>query len=94
MGHVSRVTLAVYNFLVQQFVGYRTAIGETGASTAAGATEGALMNRGLDLLSKILPWLGEKMMADEAHDFLPVGTFFFLSSGVFCLENVQRYTGV
>ena len=65
--------LPVYNFLVQQWVGYKAAISAAGGATGgAGATEGVLMNRALTLLSKILPWAGEKGIGAEANDFLPV----------------------
>ncbi len=66
---------AVYNFLQQQWIGYQTAVeaaGGASASASTGAVEAALMNRALVLLSKILPWAGEKSMGQESNDFLPV----------------------
>ncbi|CAM9842682.1 unnamed protein product, partial [Laminaria digitata] len=66
-----RLMPTLYNFLVQQWMGYKAAISTAGAATGAGATEGVLMNRALNLLSKILPWAGEKGMGEEANDFLP-----------------------
>lgn len=65
---------AVYNFLVQQWMGYKAAVAAAGgtASAGVGVTEAALINRALSLLSKILPWVGEKTMEDDSHDFLPV----------------------
>lgn len=63
----------MYNFLVQQWMGYKAAIAAAGgATTGVGASEGVLMNRALNLLSKILPWAGEKGIGAEANDFLPV----------------------
>ena len=72
----------MYNFLVQQWMGYKAAVAAAGgASTGAagvGAVEAALMNRALNLLSKILPWAGEKSMGEEPNDFLPVSFFCVL----------------
>lgn len=67
---------AVYNFLVQQWTGYKEAVAAAGgvASAGVGVTEAALMNRALSLLSKIFPWVGDKTMEDDSHDFLPVST--------------------
>lgn len=51
------------------------------------------MNRALNLLSKILPWAGEKSMGEESNDFLPVGAFFFfffLRSAVFAFTCPKR----
>ncbi|CAM9540760.1 unnamed protein product, partial [Hapterophycus canaliculatus] len=64
---------AVYNFLVQQWMGYKAAVTAAGgaASAGVGVTEAALINRALILLSKILPWAGEKAMGDDSNDFLP-----------------------
>lgn len=56
----------MYNFLVQQWGAYQA------AGAGNGVTEGMLINRGLTLLSKILPWVGETHMSAESHDFLPV----------------------
>ena len=54
-------------------MGYKAAISTASATTTgAGASEGVLMNRALNLLSKILPWAGEKGIGAEANDFLPV----------------------
>ncbi|CBN77424.1 conserved unknown protein [Ectocarpus siliculosus] len=62
----------LYNFLVQQWMGYKAAVAAAGgASAGVGATEAALMNRALNLLSKIMPWAGEKSMGEEPNDFLP-----------------------
>ncbi|CAM9327631.1 unnamed protein product [Ectocarpus fasciculatus] len=62
----------LYNFLVQQWMGYKAAVTAAGgASAGVGATEAALMNRALNLLSKIMPWAGEKSMGEEPNDFLP-----------------------
>lgn len=63
-------------------MGYKAAVAAAGgASTGAagvGAVEAALMNRALNLLSKILPWAGEKSMGEEPNDFLPVSFFCVL----------------
>lgn len=37
-----------------------------------GYIESSLINRALELLSKVLPWVAEKYMSAEAHDFFPV----------------------
>ncbi|CAM9430764.1 unnamed protein product [Pylaiella littoralis] len=69
-----RLIPTLYNFLVQQWMGYKAAIEAAGgASTAAGVgvSEAVLMNRALTLLSKMLPWAGEKSMGEESNDFLP-----------------------
>eukprot|EP00752_Nemacystus_decipiens_P008991 g8026.t1 len=71
-----RLVPTLYNFLVQQWMGYKAAVAAAGgASTTAaagvGVVEAALMNRALNLLSKILPWAGEKSMGEEPNDFLP-----------------------
>lgn len=70
---LSRPPSAVYNFLVQQWMGYKAAVAAAaGASAGVGTTEATLMNRALTLLSKIMPWAGEKSMGEEPNDFLPV----------------------
>eukprot|EP00904_Undaria_pinnatifida_P013350 jgi/Undpi1/9145/HiC_scaffold_26.g11603.m1 len=68
-----RLMPTLYNFLVQQWMGYKAAVAAAGAAatTATGATEGVLMSRALELLSKILPWAGEKGIGVETNDFLP-----------------------
>lgn len=66
--------LPVYNFLVQQWMGYKAAVEAAGGASSAGVgvSEAVLMNRALTLLSKILPWAGEKSVGEESNDFLPV----------------------
>ena len=70
-------------------MGYKAAVAAAGAAatTATGATEGVLMSRALELLSKILPWAGEKGIGAETNDFLPV------SVGVACLFAAQLECG-
>ncbi|CAM9155225.1 unnamed protein product [Ascophyllum nodosum] len=58
---------ALYNFLVQQWTGYQAAASSAGTAV----TETYLMKRALELLSKILPWVEEKYMRSDTHDFLP-----------------------
>eukprot|EP00903_Cladosiphon_okamuranus_P010030 g9512.t1 len=69
-----RLMPTLYNFLVQQWMGYKAAVaaaGGAGAGAGVGVVEAALLNRALNLLSKILPWASEKSMGEEPNDFLP-----------------------
>lgn len=87
------MTWLVYNFLVQQWQAYQA------AGPAAGTTEGLLINRALMLLSKILPWVGEKSIGAENHDFLPVRqsaaallavlVFFVVGGGGVIVKNIH-----
>lgn len=69
---------------------YKAAVSTSSAANGGvGYTESILINRALELLSKVLPWVAEKYMSAEAHDFFPVSLNTHYVNGLWSLDHTS-----